>query len=312
MDCNDEGDQYWSDETSSMCIECSPRSRCAEGVCLGNSKGRGCVECSDGFFNMGKRCLECPEGSSQAVQLVLVLLGGAAVMFALWKVSEADAGEDSEEGEGNLEVENVQEDFEMLDGDIIGTAKSAVASTKSLVAALPPGLSNTAIVSSIAIGNIFNISFLYTLPGIPFPEALQDFGTWLSSTFAFDLGSAGSPECATAVDPEDLFVIKFFLTNVAFIIMCLLLTAPQATVCFRESDHRTLHSINARTAAYTLALPALTRAWVKMVDCTDGELDGAFTRKRLPAPTCGNFEVLLCSETRELTQLLETDSASRK
>eukprot|EP01043_Picozoa_sp_COSAG02_P020284 COSAG02_NODE_997_length_15333_cov_13.688526_14_plen_271_part_00 len=270
------------------------------------------MECNDGFFNMGKRCLECPEGSSQAVQLVLVLLGGAAVMFALWKVSEADATKDSEDEEKEImEVENTQEDYEMLHGDIIGNAKAAVASTKSLVAALPPGLSNTAIVSSIAIGNIFNISFLYTLSGIPFPEALRDFGTWLSSTFAFDLGSAGSPECAVAVDPEDLFVIKFFLTNVAFLIMCLLLTVPQATVCFRESDHRTLHSINARTAAYTLALPALTRAWVKMVDCTDGELDGAFTHKARPRP-CVETLMLLCSETRELTQLLEMDSASWK
>jgi len=275
------------------------------------------VKCSDGFFNMGKRCLECPEGSSQAVQLVLVLLGGAAVMVALWKVSEADAGEDSEEGDTILEVENTQEDFEMLQGDVIGTAKSAVASTKGLVAALPPGLSNIAIVSSIAIGNIFNISFLYTLPGIPFPETLQDFGSWLSSAFAFDLGSAGSPECAVAVESEELFVIKFFLTNGAFLLMCMALTLPQATACFRELDHRTLHSINARTAAYTLALPALTRAWVKMVDCTDGELDGAFTHKHTHTPACVYFrvEMLLCSETsviRKLTQLFETDSASWK
>ena len=70
--------------------------------------------------------------------------------------------------------------------------------------------------------------------------------------------------------------------NLAFIGLCFLLTVPELTTCFRRSEHRTLHAINARTAAYTLALPALTRAWIKFVDCTE-QPDGRCTLDGLPA-----------------------------
>ena len=67
----------------------------------------------------------------------------------------------------------------------------------------------------------------------------------------------------------------------AFIGLCVLITVPELTACCRRSEHRTLHAINARTAAYTLALPALTRAWVKFVDCTE-QPDGRCMLDGLP------------------------------
>ena len=75
------------------------------------------------------------------------------------------------------------------------------------------------------------------------------------------------------------------MQNLAFIGLCFLLTVPELTVCCRRSKHRTLHAINARTAAYTLALPALTRAWVKYVDCTE-QPDGTFTWDAMPEKEC--------------------------
>ena len=75
------------------------------------------------------------------------------------------------------------------------------------------------------------------------------------------------------------------MQNLAFIGLCFLLTVPELTTCFRRSEHRTLHAINARTAAYTLALPALTRAWIKFVDCTE-QPDGRFTLDGLPEGEC--------------------------
>ena len=79
--------------------------------------------------------------------------------------------------------------------------------------------------------------------------------------------------------------------NLAFIGLCFLLTVPELTTCFRRSEHRTLHAINARTAAYTLALPALTRAWIKFVDCTE-QPDGRFTLDGLPEQECNNHFLL--------------------
>ena len=38
-----------------------------------------------------------------------------------------------------------------------------------------------------------------------------------------------------------------------FVAICLFLTVPECTKCFRSADHRTLHSTNARTAFYTMA-----------------------------------------------------------
>jgi hypothetical protein len=75
--------------------------------------------------------------------------------------------------------------------------------------------------------------------------------------------------------------------NFAFIGLCALISVPELTACCRRSEHRTLHAINARTAAYTLALPGLTRAWIKFLDCTQ-QPDGTFTLDALPVEHCSD------------------------
>lgn len=46
-----------------------------------------------------------------------------------------------------------------------------------------------------------------------------------------------------------------------------------------------MHSINARTAAYTLALSSLTKAWARFFDCSE-QLDGTYTFDALPSMEC--------------------------
>ena len=70
-----------------------------------------------------------------------------------------------------------------------------------------------------------------------------------------------------------------------FAAMCLLLTVPECTKCCRTADHRTLHSINARAALYTLAIGALVNSCAKMLDCTL-QPDGTYTLDAQPELTC--------------------------
>jgi len=72
---------------------------------------------------------------------------------------------------------------------------------------------------------------------------------------------------------------------VGFVAICLFLTVPECTHCFRSTDHRTLHSINARTAFYTMAVGALVKSCAKMLDCTE-QPDGTSTLDVLPDTVC--------------------------
>ena len=73
--------------------------------------------------------------------------------------------------------------------------------------------------------------------------------------------------------------------HVGFAAICLFLTVPECTRRFRSTDHRTLHSINARTAFYTMAVGALVKSCAKMLDCTE-QLDGTSTLDVLPDTVC--------------------------
>ena len=75
------------------------------------------------------------------------------------------------------------------------------------------------------------------------------------------------------------------LQHAGFLALCVLLTVPECTVCCRSSKHRTLHSINARTAFYTMAVGALVKSCAKMLDCTE-QLDGTSTLDVLPDTVC--------------------------
>ena len=59
--------------------------------------------------------------------------------------------------------------------------------------------------------------------------------------------------------------------------------APQA------AKHRRLHSVNARTACYTMSVGALVKSCAKMLDCTE-QLDGTYTLDALPDTVCWNFD----------------------
>ena len=73
--------------------------------------------------------------------------------------------------------------------------------------------------------------------------------------------------------------------HVGFAAICLFLTVPECTHCFRSADHRTLHSINARTAFYTMAVGALVKSCAKMLDCTQ-QPDQSYTLDVLPDTVC--------------------------
>ena len=73
-------------------------------------------------------------------------------------------------------------------------------------------ISNSAIICSIALPSLFQITITFTLPSIPVPDILRTLGTWAASVFSFDLGVVGSPECSFDVDAQGTFIAKFFLT----------------------------------------------------------------------------------------------------
>ena len=75
------------------------------------------------------------------------------------------------------------------------------------------------------------------------------------------------------------------MQHAGFAALCLLLTVPECTKCCRMSDHRTLHSINARTACYTMAIGALVKSCAKMLDCSI-QPDGTASLDVLPDMVC--------------------------
>ena len=75
------------------------------------------------------------------------------------------------------------------------------------------------------------------------------------------------------------------LQHAGFLALCVLLTVPECTVCCRSSKHRTLHSINARTAFYTMSVGALVKSCAKMLDCTQ-QPDGSYTLDAVPDLAC--------------------------
>ena len=75
------------------------------------------------------------------------------------------------------------------------------------------------------------------------------------------------------------------LQHVGFLALCMLLTVPACTKDCRSTEHRTLHSINARTAFYTISVGALVKSCAKMLDCTQ-QPDGSYTLDALPDLVC--------------------------
>jgi hypothetical protein len=181
-----------------QCVRCPQPERCAEGVCVGNSEGVGCTGCLQGYFAAGSTCHECPGAGSEYIQFGLAVGAMVGICAVLWKVSEADID--------GLTAADETEDLK--------TVSHAAASSLARI-------SNSAIICSIALPSLFQITITFTLPSIPVPDVLRTLGTWAASVFSFDLGVVGSPECSLEVDAKDMFIAKFFLTvcarnNLAF------------------------------------------------------------------------------------------------
>ena len=103
------------------------------------------------------------------------------------------------------------------------------------------------------------------------------FAEWFGTIVSPDMGQigVGAPECLnttqvtnTDMDAEnaqtmDTFLKKMALTHVSFFAICILLTIPAIA-----GHERWLHSTNARTAVYTLALGSLVRSCARCLDCS--------------------------------------------
>ena len=84
-------------------------------------------------------------------------------------------------------------------------AKGAVATTADSIARI----SNTAIVSSIALPAIFQISITFEMP-FGFPSVLVQFAEWVTAIVSLDLGQVGSPECAVSGDADAAILALFY------------------------------------------------------------------------------------------------------
>jgi hypothetical protein len=252
------------------CITCPSVERCHAGVCTIQSKsqGVGCARCVDGYFDMGEYCDECP--TQIIFRYVMVLVGFILVLAIVWTISDASA----DQFQGHAE-----------DGhDVAALTREANQTVMRI--------SNNATVCSIALPNLFHISIVFSIPQFPLPNMLKDIMKWVAASISLDFGSVGSTECSVAKGNGSaitsglaFFHVKLVLTNVVFIALCACLTVPEMTTCCRRSKRRTRHAINARTAMYTLALPSLTRSWVKAMDCTKSP-DGRYLLDALPVQEC--------------------------
>ena len=172
-----------------QCVRCPQPERCVESVCVGNSAGVGCSACAPGYFAAGLACHECPGAGSEFIQFGLAVGAAVGICVVLWKVSEADI-------EGLTAADESE--------DLKNVSRAAASSLACI--------SNSAIICSIALPSLFQITITFTLPSFPMPEVLRTLGTWAASVFSFDLGVVGSPECSMEVDAELMFKAKFALT----------------------------------------------------------------------------------------------------
>lgn len=128
--------------------------------------------------------------------LALVLI--VFVLIMLWKVSAFQLSQST--GKTGRDVADAEE-----------TAQAG-----SMAAQSAAHVSNTAIIGSIALPAIFQISITFEMP-FGFPSVLVQFAEWVTSIVSLDLGHVASPECALrdedALDRSAIpLLIKFFLT----------------------------------------------------------------------------------------------------
>jgi hypothetical protein len=178
-----------------LCFRCPIPERCVDGACVGEGileREPGCANCREGYFAVGLSCHKCPSAGSEYTQFVLAVGAVFGICVVLWKVSEADMD--------GLTAVDESEDLKSV----------STAATSSLAR-----VSNSAIVCSIVLPSLLQITITFTLPSFPVPDVLRTLGEWMSSVVAFDLGVLGTPECAEVVNGAGgplTLKLKFFLT----------------------------------------------------------------------------------------------------
>eukprot|EP01047_Picozoa_sp_COSAG01_P047935 COSAG01_NODE_4625_length_4865_cov_7.434326_2_plen_587_part_00 len=174
--CSNDGEQY----TSDGCIVCPHAHHCAGaqqcseiklhnesgpngayiqytscvGTCATGYAGFACAECATGFFQIGTRCLECPEDTSKIILQVVTAVIILTICAMIWQMSAMH----------NDEHDTAQEDNTKTEAE---TTAEVVTTTREAAHTLGK-ISDAAIVSSIVLPNLFQISITLTLPfGFP-------------------------------------------------------------------------------------------------------------------------------------------------
>jgi hypothetical protein len=179
------GEQLWIDNataTAGVCTVCPKPSRCANSVCVGNSKGRGCTDCDAGYFSGGAKCYKCPEGGAQTIQSIVAVVATLAIVSWIWKLAEARIAESGEDSDAEDSVMDKVKEVKEAVSDKKGKVELATKATTAVAT-----LSNTAVVSSIALPTLVQISFTISLPAFPFPDILKEFAVWIAAAFSFDM-----------------------------------------------------------------------------------------------------------------------------
>ena len=81
------------------------------------------------------------------------------------------------------------------------------------------------------------------------------------------------------------------MQHAGFLALCVLLTVPECTKRCRSTEHRTLHSINARTAFYTMSVGALVKSCAKTLGPECGEVNVIPSGELCEPPTTGVTKV---------------------
>eukprot|EP01043_Picozoa_sp_COSAG02_P020043 COSAG02_NODE_980_length_15492_cov_12.941727_1_plen_2373_part_10 len=257
-------------QTSRGCIECPMMDRCVQGQCVMNSAGEACSLCEFNHYSVGARCVECPDTDPQTVMFTYatVIAATAAIIAALWQVTKVKGvGQEESAAEGQEAMESAN--------DLKETTETIDDSARAL--------SNTAIYSGIALGQL-QVSFMTFSMPVGFPLDLAWISRYLSGIVSFDIGQLLSPECALDQSSSIVYMLffKFLTTQVTFIGFCVVLT-----VLCKHGVHHTRHTINCLLAVYTLCIGTLVKSCINTVKCTNrGEKLDIYTLDMAPSVIC--------------------------
>ena len=125
-------------------------SRCLNGGCQDGTTGKGCAVCDQGYFTAGTTCQRCPDSLALLIPVAIVaLIAVGFLLYFVWKVSSVNLSRtDADDTDSREKVEEVED------------AVAAAAGAASSIARI----SNTAIITSISLPAIFQISLTFELP----------------------------------------------------------------------------------------------------------------------------------------------------